>query len=83
MAAYSEQILDDTGKREQPLGLLGRLEATPLSFPLACRRMRSLPSIVGGTLGRVSQVAEAGSQRGRIASQSVGEDAQQRSSWPA
>jgi hypothetical protein len=83
MAAYSEQILDDPVKGEKPLGLIGRLEATHLSFPLACRLMRSLHSIVGVTLGRVGHVAEAGSHRGRIASQSVGDDAQRLSSLSA
>ena len=52
---------------EKPLGLLGRLESTHLPFPLARRRMRRFYSIVGVTLGRVSHVAEAGSDRGRIA----------------
>jgi hypothetical protein len=45
--------------------------------------MRSLNAIVGVTLGRVSHVAEAGSDRGRIASQSVGDDPQRLSSLPA
>jgi hypothetical protein len=45
--------------------------------------MRSLHAIVGITLGRVSHVAEAGSHRGRIASQSVGDHAQRLSSLPA
>jgi hypothetical protein len=61
---------------KKPLGLNSRFESTHLPFPLARRLMRSLHSIVGVTLGRVSHVAEAGSHRGRIASQSVGDDAQ-------
>jgi hypothetical protein len=68
---------------KKPLGLTGGFESTHLSFPLARRLMRSLHSVVSVTLGGVSHVAEAGSDRGRIASQSVGDDAQWLSSLPA
>ena len=64
MASESEQIVDRAMEGEKPLGLMGRLESTHLSFPLARRLMRSLHSIVGVALGRVSHVAEAGSDRG-------------------
>jgi hypothetical protein len=68
---------------KKPLGLMGRLESTHLSFPLARPLMRSLHSIIGVTLGRVSHVAEADSERGRVASQFVGDDAQRLLSLPA
>ena len=42
--------------------------------------MRRLHSIIGVTLGRVSHVAETGSDRGRAASQSVSDDLQRLSS---
>ena len=50
---------------------------------MARRLMRRLHAIVGVALGRVSHVAEASSDRGRVASQSVGDDAQRFSSLPA
>ena len=68
---------------EKPLCLTGRFESTHLPFPLARRLMRSLRAIIRVTLGRVSHVAEAGSDRGRVASQSVSDDAQWLSSLPA
>jgi hypothetical protein len=68
---------------KKPLGLMGKLESTHLPFSLARRLMRRLHSIVGVALGRVSHIAEAGSHRGRIASQSVGDDAQRRLSLSA
>ena len=83
MASESEQIVDHAMEGKEPLGLIGRLESTHLPFPLARRLMRSLDSIVGVTLGRVSHIAEAGSDCCRVASQSVGDDAQRFSSLPA
>ena len=83
MASESEQIVDHTMKGKKPLCLTGGFESAHLPFQLARRLMLSLHSIVGITLGRMRHIAEASSHRGRIASQSVGEDAQQRSSWPA
>ena len=68
---------------KKPLGLNSRLESTHLPFPLARRLMRRLHSIVGVTLGRVIHIAEARSHRGRIASQSVADDAQRLSSLSA
>jgi hypothetical protein len=68
---------------KKPLGLNSRFESTHLPFPLARRLMRRLHSIVGVTLGRVIHIAEARSHRGRIASQSVGDDAQRLSSLSA
>ena len=68
---------------KKSLGLIGRLESTHLAFPLARRLMRRLHSIIGGMLGRVSHVAETGSHRGRVASQSVSDDTQWLSSLPA
>ena len=76
MASESEQIVDCAMEGKKPLGLLSRFESTHLPFPLARRLMRRLHSIVGVTLGRVSHIAETGSHRGRITSQSVGDDAQ-------
>ena len=76
MASESEQIVDHAMEGKKPLGLIGRLESTHLSFPLARPLMRSLHSIIGVTLGRVSHVAEADSERGRVASQFVGDDSQ-------
>jgi Tol biopolymer transport system component len=54
-------------------------------IPVWSRDGRELYFISGDsvTLGRVSHVAEARSHRGRIASQSVDEDAQRLSSLPA
>ena len=75
MASESEQIVDHAMEGKKPLGLQGRLESAHVSFPLARGLMRSLDSIIGVTLGRVGHIAEAGSHRGRIASQSVGDDA--------
>jgi len=83
VASESEQIVDYGMEGKKPLGLNSRFESTHLPFPLARRLMRRLPSIVEVTLGRVIHVAEARSQRGRIASQSVGDDAQRLSSLSA
>ena len=83
MASESEQIVDYAMEGKKPLGLMGGFESTHLSFPLARCLMRRLHAIVGVTLGRVSHIAEAGSDRGRVASQSVGDDAQGRLSLPA
>ena len=68
---------------KKPLCLIGRFEATHLSLPLARRLMGRLHSMVGVALGRVSHVAEAGSDRGRVTSQSVSKDAQRLLSLPA
>src|SRR3974377_1232647 len=70
-------------KGKKPLCLTGGFESTHLPFPLARCLMRSLHSIVSVTLGRVSHVAEAGSHRGRVASQSVSNDPQRLSSLSA
>ena len=83
MASESEQIVDHAMEGKKPLGLMGRLESTHVSFPLARGLMRSLHSIIGVTLGRVGHIAEAGSHRGRIAFQFVGDDAQRLLSLPA
>ena len=83
MASKSEQIVDRAMEGKKPLGLIDRLESTHLPFPLARRLMRSLHSMVGVALGRVSHVAEASSDRGRVASQSVGDDAQRLLPLPA
>src|SRR5215475_7611102 len=68
---------------KKPLCLTDGFESTYLPFLLARRLMRSLHAIIGVTLGRVSHVAEAGSDRGRVDSQSVSDDAQWLSSLPA
>ena len=83
MASESEQIVNRAMEGKKPLGLNSRFESTHLPFPLARRLMRRLHSIIGVTLGRVSHVAETGSDRGRVASQSVSDDAQCLSSLPA
>ena len=83
MASESEQIVDHAMEGKKPLRLLGRLEATHVSFPLARGLMRSLHSIIGVTLGRVGHIAKAGSHRGRIAFQFVSDDTQRRSALPA
>jgi len=83
VASESEQIVDYAMKGKKPLCLTGGFESTHLPFPLARRLMRSLHSIVSVTLGRVSHVAEAGSHRGRVASQSVSNDPQRLSSLSA
>jgi len=83
VASQSEQIVDYAMEGKKPLGLMGRLESTHLPFPLARRLMRRLHAIVGVTLGCVSHIAEASSDDGRVASQSVSDDAQRLSSLPA
>ena len=68
---------------KKPLRLIGRFEATHLAFPLARRLMRRLHSIVGVTFGDMHHVAEAGSHRGRVASEFVSDNAPRLSSLPA
>jgi hypothetical protein len=83
VASEPEQIVHHAMEVKKPLCLTNGFESTHLPFPLARRLMRSLHAIIGVTLGRVSHVAAASSDCGRVASRSVSDDAQWLSSLPA
>jgi len=52
MASYSEKILNDSMKREKPLGLASRFESAHLPFPMAGRLMRGFGALITASLNQ-------------------------------
>ena len=74
----SEEILDDTVSRREPLELSGRRETLPLALPLTRRLVGDLGSIVRVLIRDVDDGRHHGAARGGVGAQLVGDQSSRR-----